>query len=337
MAEQEGLVVPALKTFGEAVASVASHAMFHPVRDYLNGLVWDSMPRLDHWLVDWLGAEDTEYHRQVGRYFLINMVRRIEQPGCVMRQVPVFEGRQNRGKSTAFHLLAQPWFSDTVLRIGDKDAYQALAGIWIYEISEMESFSRAEASTMKAFISSPEDKFRAPYERSPQRQPRQSLFAGSTNATEYLKDWTGNTRFHPVLCGEIDLDAIARGRDQLLAEAVVCCHAGERAYPTRDDENRLYEPEQERRLVGHPWLDVVQDWLRSHTRPQVTVREVLEDAIGMKAIDMGRDQQAATRVGMMLARLDWTKRRISRNGGRDWCWYRPEPEEIEEKKHGEPF
>src|SRR5262249_41330144 len=73
---------------------------FHPVRDYLDGLKWDGVARLDRWLVEYGGADDTEYTRAVGALMLIASVRRIRQPGCKFDEMPVWESEQGLEKST---------------------------------------------------------------------------------------------------------------------------------------------------------------------------------------------------------------------------------------------
>jgi predicted P-loop ATPase len=262
----------------------------------------------------------------VGRYFLINAARRIFEPGCIMRSLPVLEGAQDKGKSRALRALAQPWFSDTTFKVGDKDAFQQIQGIWIYEISELESFSRVEATQVKAFVSSTEDNFRAPYERQNERHARQTVFAATTNATEYLKDWTGNTRFWPLLCGDrIDLDGIAAVREQLFAEAVVLYHAGERAFPTLEQQLTMFGPEQDRRLMAHPWLSLINDYLNppGGRKDRTTVIEILLDCIGIKPDKMNPQGGEAQRVGQALHAMGWKKVRAS-DARRTWQWLRPE-------------
>src|SRR6266851_2892369 len=80
--------------------------------------------------------------------------------------------------------------------------------------------TRAEAKTIKSFMSRTTDRFRPPYGRMPIQVERQNVFAGTTNENEYLKDATGGRRFWPIRCTAIDLAALNRDKDQLWAEAV---------------------------------------------------------------------------------------------------------------------
>lgn len=348
LAQQEGLQISSLDAMSAAVSYVAKLRAYHPVIDYFDGLVWDRVPRIDSWGPRLLGTADDEYDRLVGRLFLINLVRRIYEPGCVMRSVPVLEGAQNKGKSTALRLLSHPWYSDTMFRVGDKDAFQLIQGVMLYEISELESFSKAEATAVKAFISSVQDKFRAPYARTPETHLRQTMFAATTNAREYLRDWTGNTRFWPwrlMVEGEIELDQIAKERDQLLAEAIYVykrareaatllltgraeidraqCEAAVeagRSYPTREQEEHLFAPQQEERLVPHPWQEKLRSWLAQSTIEKFSVMDLLKDGIGFDIARASPQGMEAQTVGRCMAAMPgWEKKRTPEG----WVWVRP--------------
>jgi predicted P-loop ATPase len=62
------------------------------VTAYLASLKWDGKPRLDRWLIDCAGAEDTAYVRTVSRGMLLAAVRRARNPGCRFDQMPILEG-----------------------------------------------------------------------------------------------------------------------------------------------------------------------------------------------------------------------------------------------------
>lgn len=324
------MLIRSTDTLRAAVQYVAKLAAFHPVREFLEGITWDRVPRVETWLRDYLSTQDTQYSRLVGRMFLLNMVRRIYEPGCIMRSVPVLEGLQDKGKSTALRMLSQPWFSDTPFKVGDKDAYQQIQGVMLYEISELESFTRAEATAVKAFVSSTEDNFRAPYERQNEKHPRQTVFAATTNAQEYLKDWTGNTRFWPVDTGEVIRHAeLAAVREQLLAEALVLYRKGERTYPTADEQRELFKPEQDRRLQVHPWMDLIDEELTHNidfrSRETVTVREILSGIVKFDMSKINAQGAEAQTVGKVLHALGWAKVRQN-NESRAWVWKRPRVE-----------
>ena len=92
-------------------------------------------------------------------------------------------------------------------------------GVWIIEVSELDSLSHSELARIKAFMSRTTDRFRPPYGMRLVESPRQCLFDGTVNHSTYLRDETGGRRFWPIACGRIDVDALARDRDQLWAEA----------------------------------------------------------------------------------------------------------------------
>ncbi len=78
--QHEGIMV-SVEVAGQAVQAVARERAFHPVRDYLDGLAWDTTPRINTWLTEYLGVKATEYSAAVGAKWLISAVARIYQPG----------------------------------------------------------------------------------------------------------------------------------------------------------------------------------------------------------------------------------------------------------------
>ena len=228
-----------------ALISTASskNRAFHPVRDYFNNLLpWDGVPRLDTLLVDTLGAEDTDYVRAVTRKTFVAAHRRTFHPGCKFDHVLTLVGPQGVGKSTIFARMAGQWFSDslTITDMKDKTGAEKLAGNLIVELSELAGMRKAEAESVKSFISRNEDKYRPAYGRTVQHYPRQCIIVGTTNADEgFLRDTTGNRRWWPVaVAGQgwlgrpHDLDDYYI--DQVWAEARLRDKEGEKLYLTGD-------------------------------------------------------------------------------------------------------
>lgn len=329
LTQQCGVMVKSMDNIRMGIKHSSSRHVFHPVREYLNALHHDGTPRVRGFFGNYMDVPPGEYAELTSLFFLLGMVARAYEPGCPMRLVPILEGEQYKGKSAALAALGGEWFSDTPFVVGDKDAYLSLRGCWLYEIAEYDSFSRAESTRVKAFVSSRRDNFRAPYDRQNAKWPRQCVFSATTNQDEYFKDPTGNTRFAPVVTGlEIKVDAIERDRDQIFAEAVQLYRQGVRRYATQEEQRRLFTPEQDLREVEDPWFSLIATWAAGRMRSgakRITQIEILEDCLGIETSKIDNARQMSTRVGVAMHRAGWFKRRETlKTGGRAYYYERPQ-------------
>ncbi len=308
----------------EAVSVVAHDKAFHPVRNYLQGLHWDRVPRLDTWLTDIFGVAASDYSAKVGKRWLISAVGRVIKPGCKADSVLILEGFQGAGKSTAMNVLGGEWFMDTPIVLGDKDCFQAIRGKWIVELGELDSFNKAESTKAKQFFSASTDTYRESYGRRTMDVPRQCVFVGTTNQDEYLKDATGNRRYWPVACTKVDLDAVREIRDQLWAEAMYCYQAGDIWWVNRE-EAPLFTEAQEERFVVDEWEGPILTWLEeSQIGETATGTDILSGALKLDIGHWGKPEQM--RVGAIMHRLGWRKVRLSalaKSGVRPWAYKKP--------------
>jgi predicted P-loop ATPase len=207
----------------DALDIVANERAFHPVREYLNGLRWDGVPRAERLWVDYVGAPDDAYHREAAALWLLGAVTRVFEPGHKFDFVPILEGLQGKRKSTFFRIMARDWFAELEGDFHDTQGMvEKMQGAWIMEIPELSQFGKSEITIIKGFISRQTDKVRLAYRRNASEFHRQCVFGGTTNDDEYLRDSTGGRRFWPVECSasEIDTDRLNANVDQIWAEVV---------------------------------------------------------------------------------------------------------------------
>lgn len=308
----------------EATMTLARRNTFNPVCDYLAWAEprWDEKPRVENWLQTYLGVKVTEctckepeckcgsnaaYVRAIGKIVLVAAVKRARDPGCKFDEILILEGDQGAGKSTALRILGGEWFGDS--NLGDlksKSAPMKLRGIWIHEIAELTALNRAETNELKEFTSQQIDRYRLPYAKSEDDFPRRCIFIGTVNpgGGAYLVDLTGNRRFWPVSCGEIgktkaddppqpnaaiDLEALARDRDQLWAEAAMMESRGDsiRLAPSL---YKAAKAEQDARLADDPWRDILIDYLDEVKPTKEKARRVTSNALLTLALEIPSDR-----------------------------------------------
>ena len=306
-------MTPKVATIAPVIQTVAEHARFDRLTDYLEGLAWDRRPRLHNWLTYYMGIEDTPYARTVGMRWLISSVARGLQPGCKVDTMPILEGPQGARKSTAVRMLyGDDFFTDELSDIGSKDAMMEMQGIWGLEVAEMHRFNASETSAVKKFLRRQTDRFRPPYGRSVIEAPRRVCLCGTINpdGNPYLKDTTGGRSFWPLTVGRIDIEAIGADRDQLWAEAVALYKA-KTPWWVQEEEQQAVVAEQEKRTDVDVWVEVIVPTLKG--RRSVAQLDILK-SLGISAKDA--DWRHAGRIGRIMKKLGWTASR-DRKGGED--------------------
>lgn len=299
----------------QAVDFRAMERRYHPVRDYLESLVWDGVQRLSKLFSSYFGAERTPYVAGIGPMFLCAMVARIFEPGCKADYMVVLQGPQGGRKSTACEILGDKWFSDNIPEVtSGKDVSQHLAGKWLIEFAEMSAMSKAEDAALKAFITRTIERYRPSYGRKEIIQPRQCVFIGSTNKATYLRDETGGRRYWPVTVGVVDTDALVRDRDQLFAEAVALYRGDTRWWPDGAFEDQHIRPEQEARFEADAWQETIAEWLCGKTK--VTIGEIAKDAVFVETPRLGTVE--ARRIANILECLRWRRGSKDAKGRIPW-------------------
>lgn len=251
-----------------AFTEVAHANRFHPIIEYLEAQEWDGTPRIDRLFIDYLGAEDTAYVKEVTRKMLIAAVKRLYEPGCKFDYMLVLVGPQGACKSTIIQMLAQRWFSDSLKTFDTKEAGEHLQSAWIFEFGELAGMTKTEVDEIKQFITKRADKYRVAYDRVVTDFPRKCVFFGTTNNWNFLKDPTGNRRFWPVA---INPEKRTKSVFEHLTEYEIGQIWAEVVQAYRNGEELTLSPEVDReaaRIQGlhmedDPRVGMIQEWLES--------------------------------------------------------------------------
>ena len=235
----------------DALTAVLTRHSYHPIRDYLNGLTWDGVPRLDRIIIDYMGAEDSELNRAMSRKHFVAAVARVFNPGCKYDYCLIMSGAEGIGKSTLLRVMGGRWFNDSITTLEDKEGMEQLRRAWVVELGELSSIKRSDVEQVKAHLSKQVDIYRAAYARRVLEHPRQCVFCGTTNEALFLKGDTGNRRFWVIpVVAELRKyrdwsEAIRRDRDQLWAEAVHYYKQGEPLYLSEELEAQAKQRQQD--------------------------------------------------------------------------------------------
>jgi hypothetical protein len=93
---------PAKEFLRDMLGDIARQTTYDPVLDFIDGVKWDGVPRLNIWLSATCGVVCDPYHQCVGRNIIGGMVKRARKPGCKHDEVVFFLRKNGTRKERYF-------------------------------------------------------------------------------------------------------------------------------------------------------------------------------------------------------------------------------------------
>lgn len=341
------------ETCFDAVIRVGQHMRYNEFTDWLYNKLepWNGISRLDTLLIDYAGAKDTPYTREVTKNMLLSAVKRGIDPGCQQDHMMILEGRQGSKKTSFWSVLGGRWHVEMDIDPTNKDSMAGLRGFLFIEMMEMSALDSANVQRLKGFISRRFDHYRPSYGRVHISVKRNSVFAGSANPDlnggGSYRDTTGNRRLWPVAVRKrIDIEGIKAIRDQLFAEALHRIRKGEKWYIEDAELERDARIEQEKREIQDPWKELIAAALphiqEKHAEaaaergelPMPVTNLDIADRLEINPVQFRYAE--LKRISSCMRKLGWKRKTFTRNG-RDLPGWEEELDLTVVDDHEDPY
>lgn len=311
----------------DAILKIADLNQFDSAIEWLDGLQWDGVPRVERFLTTYMSAEDTEYHRAVSRYMWTALAGRAAVPGIQADMVPIFISEQGTGKSTTIAALAPTPDAFTEIDLHEKESDQGrrMRGVLIAELAELRGLNSRDEETIRAFVTRRKEEWTPKYMEHKKTFWRRLLIVGSSNRDDILADRTGNRRWLPVRVGVSDRDAVFRDRDQLWAEARVLFDIVGVDFVTAQEDAKEVHDEF---MIADSWADALEDWLYTPDelsgevpadREFLKLEEVAHTCFGLSIDKLRMGEQR--RIGDLLRAKNYEKKDVKRDRKVFKAWF----------------
>jgi hypothetical protein len=340
----------------DAAILVAECNQFDSAQLWLESIepCWDGVRRVERFLIDYFGADDTPYVRAVGLYAWTALAGRVIAPGVQADMAVILEGGQGEGKTKSLKaMVPDPMFyAEVDLNKDDDTLARTLRGVLVGEINELRGLHTKDQESIKAWVSRTHEKWVPKFKEFATSFPRRCVLFGTTNRTDILADETGNRRWLPLHVRWVKPAEVARWREQLWAEGAALFRgrakpvdaghgpeggewvggvAWRQAEALAKAEHGAYMRHDEWEAPFAAWLDGC-DGLEdgghgsagaARGSSPFTVADVLGGALGMALKDM--DTRVQMRAGAVLRALGYERRQMRVAGARGWRWERVTP------------
>ncbi len=200
------------KDIGDHLSEIARENQYHPVRDWLGGVKWDGVSRIQA-LADTLHSDiNPTLKLAIIKRWAVGAIKSVmmDNPPA-LQGVLVLQGEQRIGKTTwltSLCTLQRTVLDGMELNPHNIDSVRKATSAWIVELGELDGTLRREIAAIKAFITKQTDLYRLPYSRSPRAYVRRTAYVASVNERQFLQDHTGNGRWWTIAVSKIDRNNI---------------------------------------------------------------------------------------------------------------------------------
>ena len=210
---------------------------YHAALKWMTSVPWDGVDRIETLfqtlqLRPHATAQQRKLYFTLFRTWLISAARAAAVPvrtdtGILAQGILVLQGPQNAGKSRWFSCLCgvvegEPTKQGSRFIASGEDPinkgdpvrfYEQITSRWITEFAEIDSMIRdMDEGTFKRFITCATDRWMPKWGRKTGEYPRRSVFAGTVNQENFMKDPTGNRRLWVI---QVQACNVSRTNDEL--------------------------------------------------------------------------------------------------------------------------
>lgn len=304
------------------VAYVAKEREYDSAQRWLGSLKWDGIERINSFLEDCFGAESSDYHSAISRYFWTALAGRVIDPGVKADMVPVAVGDQGAGKSSTVAAIVpfENAFIELDLGLSDADVARLIRGKLVVELSELKGLQSRAAGHIKQAITRQYEEWIPKYKEMNARYPRRCVFFGTSNEQEFLSDETGNRRWLPFQVGKCNPVFAKSIRDQLWAEAKV---AYEIQGVVWQQAERLAADKLDDYFSFDTWFEELNNYLSMSDDVKDFIEFKIDGSSSREILDQifdipvkQQDQADKNRVARVMKKLGY--RNVSSRGKRFW-------------------
>ena len=301
---------------------------FHPIRDYIDGLILDGSQDHIKNLASFFQDRDGIFE-SVLRKWLIGAVGRImgDRPGQ-QHPMMVLDGPQGIGKSRFVWWLGSPlpaFYIQSSINTEDKDFLINLCSRFIWEVEELgATLRKSDIESLKAFLSKEIVNVRKPYGHDAITKPATASFIGTiNNSGGFLADPTGSRRFRVCTLTHVDWGYEgAVDINQIWAQARELYAAGERWTLGADEEKKMREINSRYDVDDPIQFDIIDTFNVNplETDKYTATAQIIHKLRTTGKIVGGNDNQIAQRISNVLTRIgcERSQRRINGQSARLW-------------------